>query len=130
MNSCVFTLNFTLFNLVLFLIHLGHKKERYAVMYLSNLSFLIHSYVGIIQIRFMGRSSKLPLSLAYKLPVCDYRSEYKNKRRKCQWIFEKKIEKYELCQNSDKSIFLRKKTNGKSVDSVGKILYIKKVSDY
>ena len=40
------------------------------------------------------------------------------------------IEKYELCQNSDKSIFLRKKTNGKSVDSVGKILYIKQVSDY
>ena len=45
-------------------------------------------------------------------------------------VFEKKIEKYELCQNSDKSIFLRKKTNGKSVDSVGKILYIKQVSDY
>ena len=32
-------------------------------MYLSVHSFLIHPYVGIIQIRFVGRSSQLPLSL-------------------------------------------------------------------
>ena len=29
----------------------------------------IRSYVGIIQIRYMGRSSELPLSLSNKLPV-------------------------------------------------------------
>ena len=46
-------------------------------MYLSVHSFLIHPYVGIIQIRFVGRSSQLPLSLVHKLPICDYKAEYK-----------------------------------------------------
>ena len=30
--------------------------------------FVIRSYVGIIQIRSMGRSLQLPLSLSHKLP--------------------------------------------------------------
>ena len=47
-------------------------------------SFLIHPYVGIIQIRFVGRSSQLPLSLVHKLPICDYKAEYKNNHWKCQ----------------------------------------------
>ena len=58
-------------------------------MYLSVHSFLIHPYVGIIQIRFAGRSSQLPLSLVHKLPICDYKAEYKNKHWKCQAFFAK-----------------------------------------
>ena len=46
-------------------------------MYLSVHSFLIHPYVGIIQIRFVGRSSQLPLSLVHKLPICDYKADIK-----------------------------------------------------
>ena len=56
-------------------------------MYLSVHSFLIHPYVGIIQIRFVGRSSQLPLSLVHKLPICDYKAEYKNNHWKCQVFF-------------------------------------------
>ena len=33
----------------------------------------IRSYVGIIQIRYTGRSSELPLSLVHKLPVSIYK---------------------------------------------------------
>ena len=58
-------------------------------MYLSVHSFLIHPYVGIIQIRFAGRSAQLPLSLVHKLPICDYKAEYKNKHWKCQAFFAK-----------------------------------------
>ena len=57
-------------------------------MYLSVHSFLIHPYVGIIQIRFAGRSSQLPLSLVHKLPICDYKAEYKNNHWKCQAFCE------------------------------------------
>ena len=43
------------------------KKERYQCI--SRYHQNIRSYVGIIQIRYMGRSSELPLSLSNKLPV-------------------------------------------------------------
>ena len=35
----------------------------------------------------MGRSSQLPLSLVHKLPICDYKAEYKNNHWKCQVFF-------------------------------------------
>ena len=43
------------------------KKERYQCI--SRYHQNIRSYVGIIQIRYMGRSSELPLSLSNKLPA-------------------------------------------------------------
>ena len=46
-----------------------HKKRSYP---LDNFLVFIHyrlSYVGIIQIRFMGRRYDLPLSLSHKLPA-------------------------------------------------------------
>ena len=43
------------------------KKKRYQCI--SRYHQNIRSYVGIIQIRYMGRSSELPLSLSNKLPV-------------------------------------------------------------
>lgn len=44
-----------------------YQKKRYQCI--SRYHQNIRSYVGIIQIRYMGRSSELPLSLSNKLPV-------------------------------------------------------------
>ena len=49
--------------------------------------FVIRSYVGIIQIRSMGRSYELPLSLSHKLPCEIYIYKYKKSGAKCQCMF-------------------------------------------
>ena len=49
--------------------------------------FVIRSYVGIIQIRSMGRSYELPLSLSHKLPCEIYIYQYRKSGAKCQCMF-------------------------------------------
>ena len=63
------------------------KKRKIRQGIFRNLhTVMIHSYVGIIQIRYKGRNSEFPLSLLHKLPCSIYCYQYKKSFQKCQSI--------------------------------------------